>query len=551
MYKTWMMKTLLLSASLAMLVACNEKIAPELADPASTTTTSGSGGGGPTSTLTENGFRLELDNTPNGVNPTLLGYTLHKANELGTVSCEVEDVTDVPDTLNSTRDITCFMEAEEFALQFNGFKIKAVSDADTCNFISTQPYTYYNLQPGATARKDGSPREVVKFVCTDTALQSFGSGDLYADVAPAPAPGTNSSGFTTVSSLCGKYVNIDGTSPATFGTLDLSATSAPVALDSEDELCSFNYVVDNTEVNCDEGQVRIHTVNVATAADGSTPPVQILTAITGGSVLKECGGKIRNCIGGPAPEIIGETDFIDRGKDNVVTSIPLAGGTTDDISVNGNINRAYNVYFSNFMRQCSGVPNFTTPANFNTAPVFSPGYDADVMEEYVRLGTSPENNGITQEKDRIHDQFDVIYLADDPFRAGLPDSLLAFGDIRTKWNNSNLKAQPFYTYECLDQALDVKARIRLVVREWNRNFSPSSQEFRFVSDVFSGTARMDAGSAQTNPYLIYDRFNDVADWDDLLTFTNSPTNSCALQTTDPLVAPFRSVLWFPSEIEID
>lgn len=535
MYKTWMMKALLLSSSLALLAACNEKIAPELTD-ASATTTSGSSGGDTSTTTSTNVFKLELENTPTGVDPLLLGYTLHKANELATVECSVEDVTDVPDTLDSTRDITCFIEAEEYALFFNGFKVKAVSDAETCDYITTTPNSYYRLQPGVSARVSGEPREVVKFECSDLAKQQIGG------IIPATF-GTNTSGFDTVEELCGKYVNIDGTTTESFSSIDLILGAEPVELESEEDLCSFNYQDDG--VNCDEGKIRIHTISVD--APGTTPT---LTTSSGGVTVKECGGKVRACMGGPAREIVTGAGYdYDDGVNGVITEIPLAGGSTSALSVTRNLDRASNLHMSNFMRQCSGMPNFTSTSNFNTSPTFSPGYDADTMEEYATLGTTLPGGGTTQEKDSEHSQFDVIILADDPWRAGIPEADVALytdlDDPRIAWRNSHMKAQPTHTFSCLDRALDVKARIRLVVREWNRNFSPTTQEFRNISDVFSASAKMDAGSAQTNPYLIYDNFNDVADWDDLLTFTNSATSSCSSSTMDSLVKPLRSPFWFP------
>ncbi len=544
MYKTWMMKTLLLSTSLGMLSACNEKIAPELADPAASATTAGTGGGGsPTPTTSTNSFKLELGNSAtNNIAPEILGYTLHKANELATVECQIDDVTDVPDTLDSTRDITCFMEAEEYALYFNGYKINATSDAGTCNYISATPYTYYQYQPGVSARMDGSPREVVKFNCSETAKQLHGAAVLHTDATSSF--GANASGSTTVTQLCGKYVNIDGTTAVSYGTLDLSATTSPVTLVSDEDLCSFNY--QDEGVNCDEGQVRVHTVSVDNLLVGA---VNTLTATDASSELIDCGGKVKNCIGGAAPQIVGETAFKDQGKILRIAQIPAEGGSNTAISLAADLSRESNFYFSNFMRQCSGMPNFTTAANFNTGSVFSPGFDPDVMEEYARLGTTLPP--ATQEKDALHGQFDVITLADDPFRAGIPDADIAIGDLRENWSNFHIQARPFHSFECLDQALDVKARIRLVVREWNRNFSPTTQEFRYISDVFSATAKMDAGSAQTNNYLVYDQFNDVADWDDQLFFSNSPTNSCVNSNMiddgpGGLPGP-RSSLWFPGE----
>jgi hypothetical protein len=87
------------------------------------------------------------------------------------------------------------MEAEEYALFFNGFQIKAVSDPATCDFITTTPNSYYILQPGVTARVSGEPREVAKFDCTDVALQNF------AGIAVPLTFGANASPYTTLNHL--------------------------------------------------------------------------------------------------------------------------------------------------------------------------------------------------------------------------------------------------------------------------------------------------------------------------------------------------------------
>ena len=52
---------------------------------------------------------------------------------------------------------------------------------------------------------------------------------------------------------------------------------------------------------------------------------------------------------------------------------------------------------------------------------------------------------------------------------------------------------PFYTFYCFDDAFDVKARIRMVVREWDRIFSTDSSDLELLSDLGKGQfARMDS-----------------------------------------------------------
>ena len=511
MKHTRMLKFIPPLAFVALVAACNEKIAPELADPSAATgtttgsttgTTTGSTTGSTTGVATDtNTFRLELMNAPGltgePVDPTLLGYTLHKANSAGSVKCEVTNVNSVPDTLDSTRDITCFVEAEEYALFFNGLQIKAVAGPDTCNYISHTPYSFYKLQPGVTARRDGSARQMVFYSCTDDVPGSTSiTGHTY---------GLTDSAARNFGDVCNRYFNVDPT-----GVIEGSGFSA----DSPNDLCSFNYEVTLTdgstrEIKCDEGSIDLQTITVS--YDSATTTVNSLSK----SAVTKCGGNVRACLGGPGEDIVGP-EFVTKGYRAIVTRTGVTGGTEQTFKITPDLERGTNVYSANFMRQCSGI-NFNLAANFNTSVTnFTPGFNPDVLEEYARLGVTGYDANV---QDKVGGELDISLLGADPFSAGIPNTALSSGTAR--WSNSRLRPSPFYTYTCLDEAKDVKARIRVAVREWNRNFSPSSQEFRYVSDVHNlATARMDAGSAQTNQFLIYDEYNDIADWDDLLNFDN-------------------------------
>ncbi len=532
MKKTWKLPSLVLCLPLLVLGACQEKIAPELSDPGSAAAAGGAGGGA--ADETSQTFSLTLENAPSGTAPELLGYTLHKANEVATSTCEITDIDDVPTALDSTRDISCFLEAEEFALHYNGFTVKANTDAEVCDYITATPYTFYKYMPGVSARADGTARQMVYFECTSTALATFGAVNMTATF------GNNTSAFTTLNQMCGKYFNVDDdtiTNPefVTFGLLHLTATSEPVTADEITDMCSFDYS-DDDGPNCDEGQIRVHKVNVGQLdPDPNVVGDEIQTIASGGETTTKCGGKVLACVGGPGPDYMTPTTFL-KGISGKIVPLESQAGSISMAVQSSHLKRNYSIHASNFLRQCSGLPNFDTAANFNTLLT---GYDPDVMEEYAALGTNLPG---TQEKDEEFGQLDVIILADDPFRAGIDAATVAGNPKLLPWSHSQIGTNPNYTFLCLDKAYDVKARIRLSVREWNRNFSPTTQELRYISDIFSINAKMDAGGTQTNPNQ---SFNDYDDWDDLFTFSNSATNSCALSGSDPLVALPRTSAAFP------
>lgn len=558
MKKTWMLKPLLLCSTMALLASCQEKIAPELSNPASAT--------GPTTTTTtdEKKFYLTLEKTKTGVLPELLGYVLHKANNLGTVECEVEDVIDTPVSLNSTRDITCFVEAEEFALLYHGFSVNAESTPGTCDFIEIEPYTYYQFMPGVSARRNGQKRQVVYFECAqNVTTEALTMNDSISAVATF---GTIAAGFNggnhSALALCGKYVNIDddGSPLPLSGTgaganVNISATASVVSLASQSQLCTFNqYERWNGSsfdpVLCDQGRIDVHVVNVsASDTDADTIVDSLIVSGSSSPQTVSCGGNPRNCASGAGVALtntyLSSGTFAANGP-GWIKDIPEDEAGKRPMEVDSKYPSKFtNVYASNFLRQCSGTANFKSRGSFSGST-----YDSSVWEAYSQLGIN-----VPGAQEQING-FDVVRLAENPFRAGLPTSYFTSvpvtGNLLIGTTINSMRATPYYTYNCLDKAYDIKARIRLAVREWNRNYSMTTQDFSFVSDAYNPGAvlggnadyltrfRMDAGSAvetnavpASNEYinpssLINDYFmNDVDDWDDIFSFTNNTgTGTC-------------------------
>jgi hypothetical protein len=346
------------------------------------------------------------------------------------------------------------------------------------------------------------------------------------------------------------------------------APSLPGVEIPESSLCSFNYVDGNgTEVKCDEGEVTIHTVTV-TGVDTTTPDpdnIPDVMSVTGSAPKTlSCAGRVRNCMAGPV------VDELKRGDVNSGFTSKIKQFKNDPGVMTLTVNQGFpdkrgNFHAANFMRQCSGVANFNVANNFTPLPGVE--FNPDVMQSYSALGVS--TSGVQLRDDN---GMDIIPLADHPFRGGIPMSVVSvlnpFDPLRA-YGVNRLATQPFYTFSCLDKAYDLKARIRVAVREWNRNFSSSTQNFQFVSDVynralpFTTRTKMDAGSPValldyptmydedlTNNMIDFD-FNNLMDWDDLLPLTNSPTGACgaAINVDGSWVTPLaenpKSGFWFP------
>ena len=55
---------------------------------------------------------------------------------------------------NNPKDITCYLEAGELDLYFNGLKLGVDSGPALCNFIQMKPYSFYRYQYKKTSAKE-------------------------------------------------------------------------------------------------------------------------------------------------------------------------------------------------------------------------------------------------------------------------------------------------------------------------------------------------------------------------------------------------------------
>jgi hypothetical protein len=570
-------KLSLLAISLA-LGGCNEKVSPELekgdavGSGTGSGTTSGSGGG--SSSSSKFSFKI-VDTSGDDYN-----FKLHKTGS--TSKCEITSNEKMSHTTfvsgtgtNPNRDITCYLEAEELALNMNGFSVKMEASPDTCEAISYSPYSYYNRQPGDSS---GSYNQIT---CTN---EDTTNAHVLATVPAGEIASANGN------IGCDQWVskNIPDTHRKPF-TVDEDGT-----LKSEAELCRFNYSSGDNEM-CDIGTIVVYEHQVtwdrAKAIEFYTPQATSI-ALTNHSFITnhpyftdssdddldgpddglptlsadeeaairstaefdiafqnaltsllplfpattkvvkreiKCGGAIANCVGGA---ITHHRDQLSGVRGSLYTYGSKEKSVEAEFSYPSLFPKKENYVYANFRRNLAndfiaylGLNTSNTILSPDYAPAFNgvTSFDPQVLQRYTRnrklLGlVGPATDEIIPDLTPYsieNDTFTAKPLAAEPF---LGINFSSNGKIKSTEIN------PFYTFECLDAAREPKARIRLMVREWDRFFAPN-QNFTLISDIGMGTAaRMDRDwdEVQDGGYWgDWEAWNDWRDWDDIIPMNRS------------------------------
>lgn len=482
------LQILSLSALAVLSYGCNEKISPELENGNSTTTTT---------VIPPETYYFQITNK----SPTVLNYVLHRTGAgRASTPCRVESTSTafssdlfISDKLSAaswddrTLDISCFFEAEELSLHFNGLKFGIEASKNTCEYIGYTPYSFLQAIPGDSSS-------------TYTGITCDGSVTSAQAATATPAASVPDYGAGPTKIGCEQLVD---------NNISV-ATRTPVSADDLQALCKFDYETNGggNGKNCDIGTIT-YTQNIVSDFDHdnnpATSPVQIVTA--GVPKVHSCGGKIMNCVGGPVKTIAGAT--------TALTTDIFATEANADFSKEYTLSaligkRAGQYDIVNHRRGLSNQEiefgDYVTPTNWNS--LFIKAFDPSVMANYsanlypdglTTILTSAEINakaiaGVTTKRKP---------LAGDPF--------LGYGGARVN---------PFYTFYCMDRAYEIKARIRMVVRDWDRVFPSNTDELELITDSHLATQRQDLPSADEElpgeAGVSYNYFNDKDDWDNLV-----------------------------------
>ncbi|HLE10648.1 MAG: hypothetical protein A2504_12755 [Bdellovibrionales bacterium RIFOXYD12_FULL_39_22] len=253
-------------------------------------------------------------------------------------------------------------------------------------------------------------------------------------------------------------------------------------------------------LNCDTGTSTAFIYS-HTGTDGSACDAVDAGALSGiPQDTSYAGGSWENCESGPG-----------AGVENHSNYYFAAEGMVEKWSYDAPMSKGFssNVYLANYTKQCDSETNTTTL-----------GEELYALGEESALTNEGTTNAVAQSYGR--------YLSG-------PRKL------------SNV----YYSWECLDKAYDVKARIRLQIREWNRMFDEDDTTVeiskfipQYASTGVDGTALMDAWGNESSGI---DYWNDIFDWDDFSDLNNGYTSQPEDLDDSTCDNPATPIFSFPGE----
>lgn len=447
--------------------------------------------------------------------------------------------------------VDCILEVEELDLYFEGVEYELQVDEYLCEYVQYKPFKYFQYPVGYTTQKQ------YQVVC-DSSCSSAPGGDTfcatiegtYLTYNNAPRITPTNSAFTNKTEATCKYdfSEVDGPNcdPGTITTYTYNilpesryecvGDGAGVSARTTEADCetagTWGYCSDGVSTDeatclaapaawsnsCTEtgrGSEEACTatgswdlVNYCGTTNFTDAPSLVnhfdnqIVIDSDPPAIDECGGETKNCLGGPSIEQIGE-EYISEIYDNKDLNSFVKSW---DISISIG-ERASNRYAANYSRICS---NNQTKASYYDNVLTSPtgllGHEVETHTPSPKKpfdGTDPTQVYQAETIDYNNDgNDDYVVLADHPFKG-----VLGVGGIARK------TVMPYYGFYCLDKARDVKAQIRLFIREWDRMYEKDSSKMEYVSDFDDpndSTRLID----NDNYYDDDHPWNNFGDWDD-------------------------------------
>ena len=347
-------------------------------------------------------------------------YLLHKEGRgLAASRCKIfgpqviDDPSDAQfgNSILSYNDVYCRLEAGEQDLYKEGIKFNIKSGGGMCEFVQYNPYSF-KIVPRESTNATYVRYNNFNDVNTCTSVTTS------IDAAPyiTPADLTGSQIPTTGRSFDATYCESGG---------DCIADNTPSSNDNDSGFCRNNHsaLTDGTFTypNADSGSYELVTVTCS-VVDSGLGSCNCDATISNVS----CGGNSSSAIGGA----INDVAAIDKNTSNSII-YPAFNSLLEEIDVVGPINSSAsgNYRIANYVR--------------NNACYSSAVGNSYHIEDSVAIGAT--NFSTTWE---------------------------SFSDVNDPFGGSDLNQ--FYGFECLNAAGDLKARIRLQVRDWDRTFIPET-----------------------------------------------------------------------------
>ncbi|OFZ25970.1 MAG: hypothetical protein A2381_09940 [Bdellovibrionales bacterium RIFOXYB1_FULL_37_110] len=321
--------------------------------------------------------------------------------------------------ITTTRRIACFLEVQEEELFVNGFTLGAYMSPGNCEYLHYRPYSFYEWKyiksyPGTTQEvlPGGGIVKQHTFVRLTNGCMTLGN----------QTTGLQQPDGTFITAIAGGSLAVyTNTSTGRW------VASSEASIKGEGDYSPVG-------PNCDDGSYNVedHTYSEVTdAADNVTCNLTVT------STNKLAGGSQANCITGPLrktetlnPESLYGTVIVSvNNQDQAFTKEWKYGdliheNTLGDTPISIKTSKLYANYVAK--NSCAnGLANYATPNQFQ--------YYFDSWIKYA-------NN---------YHPSDYTTMID-PFKG----------------------SQPFYHFTCANAAMDPKAEIFVMVREWDRAFNP-------------------------------------------------------------------------------
>jgi hypothetical protein len=279
----------------------------------------------------------------------------------------------------------------------------------------------------------------------------------------------------------------------------LAKTTYPDMIDPENmpKMCNYDYSDrEPPGPNCDTGAYHVTTVNFA--EEDGTGCVDMSVE---GDV--KCEGVYQSCYGGTGAE----SDYLDsKGWPTELIYKTYDEGfdnSTDPWIFEAPTEKGFytNRYITNYFRMCTDQPTLPHPHTYRTS---------------------------------TNDNSCLYMFMQEPPLPTEPDSPL--GPWRHLDVASKARVHPYYSFTCYDHAFDVRGRIRLIVREWDREFDiTNSYVTKGYPDFGDSMTKLhDAGATPGsdesdntggNTYMQdLGAWNDYLDWDDTTPYKDKVSN---------------------------
>lgn len=425
-------------------------------------------------------------------------------------------------------DITCYFDVGENDLTLYGLKFANSVGGGVCNTVTYRPMAYWSYTPFTTSN------------LTTNVLER----------TTVTAPGTCDPGAALIS----------GTN------VTIASRIGTVAGDKTD-LCQADYTDEPTAgFNCDEGEYTVHKYDF-TDSDGQVPNEPCALNYT--TEIVKCGGRHANCMRGPIRDTLTDAQIIDKHVGRYVTSTNGVDNRNSPYSVSPLLHQASNANFVN-QNQCS-VGTYLYQHGL-WGKVFSPtassnkGRAAHLSAPEFRLSTAPTqglapSTALNAEPscDHLTELGNVIRVNGTPSAEHNDDLYLCVVDSSSyptlnfryrfvgkrnqvasstgptsafwSWAGSGYnQSNPYYEFTCDDSANEIKARIKIAVRDWDLEITPRDigggvYPIRELDRINPSTMDLSGDDPFDVPYNNYDDLDDIA----------SPAAICGASDPVPLL----------------